>query len=278
MATLGLVLKIIIFALIAIFLLVLWTLVFALFSPIRYEVFINNDDDPEYIINVNLFFIIKIKVKRQNNNTCTHIYIFGRQLKRTKKDSKAKKTYAAKPKKERNKEKISKKEIKNSQEDIRNIKRKEPDNKKPKAQSLEDRKVKIQLVEKRLVKKEKSNLDSLKEYIQNEYFTSFLKAAYKLFFATINIFKPHNFRFQVIIGCEDEAETGMLMSKILIFYPLYCKYGVIQGDYVNECFIVNLELLGKLNLFKILKELIVFIGNKDARSYIKFIMNRRKEE
>lgn len=274
MATLGLVLKIIFFALIAILLLVLWALVFVLFSPIKYQVFMNNDDDPQYIINVNLFFIIKIKVKRQNSNTCTHIYVFGKQLKRARKaDSKVKKTYETKTRQEKSKRKISKKEITNSQKDVKNIKRKEHDNKKSEEGLLKDKKVKKQLVE-----KQKSNLDSLKEYIQNEYFTSFLKAAFRLFFATINIFKPHNFRFRIVIGLEDEAETGMLMSKILIFYPLYCKYGVIQGDYVNECFIVDLELLGKLNLFRILKELIVFISNKDARNYIKFIMNKRKEE
>ncbi len=277
MAILGLIIKIILFALIAIFLLILWIFLFVIFSPIRYEVFINNDDDPQYIAHINLFFLIKIVVKRQNNNTSTHIYLFGTQLKRRKtKEPKLKKKRETKSKKENTKIKLNKNQAdkKQTSKEEKNIKSREIYNKQPKNESLEKSSKKI----KESLTKERGNLEALMKYIRNEYFMSFFKAATRLLLDVMNIFKPYIFRFQVVIGSEDAAETGMLMSKILAFYPLYCKYGVIEGDYVNPCFTVNLELMGKLNLFRILKKLIVFIWNKDSRQYIKFIMNARKEE
>ena len=89
--------------------------------------------------------------------------------------------------------------------------------------------------------------------------------------------RPKVLSFRLIFGLENPADTGMLLAKLMALYPFYAPYGDIIGDFENTRLEGDIRLLGKTNLYRFIKPLIIFITHKEVRHYIKIIMNIGKD-
>lgn len=127
-------------------------------------------------------------------------------------------------------------------------------------------------------KKQKNWMTTFKKVWKSPHKKGFIDATWKMLKAFILVLKPKSIRFNLIIGKEDPSETGQLVAKLAMAYPLYHKYGSIEGYYVEEGIWGEIQVTGRLCIAKLLKPFIGFIINKEVRNYIKIILNVRKED
>lgn len=105
-----------------------------------------------------------------------------------------------------------------------------------------------------------------------------LRAIKKLGVRLMRVINPKLFRFKVIIGREDPADTGELLAKASFAYPWYGKYGIIQGNFEEAGLWGEMIVEGRLCLGQIIGPFIRFFLNHSVRHYIKIILDTRKEE
>lgn len=86
--------------------------------------------------------------------------------------------------------------------------------------------------------------------------------------------KPKSFSFELVIGEEDPADTGKLIAKLTMLFPLYYKYGVIRGDYEKNCKQGGFLAEGKIRIGTLIKCFIVFLTKKSVRKMIKYVIKR----
>lgn len=90
-----------------------------------------------------------------------------------------------------------------------------------------------------------------------------------------NIFKeiaPKEWDFEVVIGMGDPGDTGELIAKLTMLYPIYYQHGIIRGDYEHECFMGGALVRGKFRLGQILMHLVKLYLQKDVRAFIHLIL------
>ncbi|MBU3811776.1 MAG: hypothetical protein H9893_09020 [Candidatus Niameybacter stercoravium] len=106
-------------------------------------------------------------------------------------------------------------------------------------------------------------------------FIRFCKALLKDLWHAI---RPKGMSFNLILGLDDPAETGMWLAKLMALYPFYAPYGNVVGDFEKATFEGYIKLFGKTNLYRFIKPLIVFVTHKEVRNYIKLLMKIGKDE
>lgn len=89
---------------------------------------------------------------------------------------------------------------------------------------------------------------------------------------------PNEWDFEVVIGEGDPADTGEMIAKLTMLYPLYYRHGIIRGAYDRECLEGGFLARGKFRIGKILGYIIACLLHKQVRSFIRSIMVLRKEE
>lgn len=119
-------------------------------------------------------------------------------------------------------------------------------------------------------------LDLAKQLWQSPDRNECFKAVVRLLGQLIKTIKPKRFYFDLLIGLENPADTGELIAKLTMAYPLYYKYGRIDGHYIEAGFWGELQASGKLSIYQILKPVVCFVLNKHVRRYINIILDIRK--
>lgn len=89
---------------------------------------------------------------------------------------------------------------------------------------------------------------------------------------------PYEWDFEVVIGEEDPADTGELIAKLTMLYPLYYKHGIVKGEYERACLEGGFLVKGKFTIGRILLIILQCALSQSVRSLIKFIIELRKEE
>lgn len=89
---------------------------------------------------------------------------------------------------------------------------------------------------------------------------------------------PNEWDFELIIGQEDPADTGEMIAKLTMLYPLYYQHGIIHGNYEKECLAGGFLAQGKFSIGGIMSYIIRCMLSKQVRTLIKFIFQIRKEE
>ncbi len=105
-----------------------------------------------------------------------------------------------------------------------------------------------------------------------------IKQVCKCVWRIIQTIWPYEWDFEVIVGQENPADTGELIAKLTLLYPLYYRHGIVQGDYERECLEGGFLIKGKFNLGHILWHIMRCAFSYSVRYFIKLIIELRKEE
>lgn len=90
-----------------------------------------------------------------------------------------------------------------------------------------------------------------------------------------HIFKviaPKEWDFEVVVGTGDPGDTGELIAKLTMLYPIFYQHGIIRGDYENECLMGGALVKGKFRLGQIVIRLVKLYLQKDVRAFIHLIL------
>ncbi|MCM1262650.1 MAG: hypothetical protein NC313_07995 [Butyrivibrio sp.] len=125
----------------------------------------------------------------------------------------------------------------------------------------------------------------IKEMLENaEYYRDIIKGdefkrAFSLckdeLVAIFSYIKPRKFRADLIIGLDDPASTGQVLSYYGILYPLIGNNVNVTGDFERKRIEGSVFIKGKIKLFTFLKAVIRIYFNKDIRKLLKLF---KKEE
>lgn len=103
----------------------------------------------------------------------------------------------------------------------------------------------------------------------------------EIVFCIWRIFKelaPDEWDFEVVVGKENPADTGELIAKLTMLYPIYNSHGIIRGNYEKECLEGGFLIKGKFTFGKIVWQILRCILSEPVWWLIKKIVNLRKED
>lgn len=125
-----------------------------------------------------------------------------------------------------------------------------------------------------------SDLDKhqIKELILTKDFWRLIKEILRLIRDILKYILPRKWSYELVIGKEDPADTGELIAKLTMLYPLYYKNGIIRGDFEKSGIWGGFLAKGKFSILGIIRRIVVFALRPVVRKYIKLILKIRKEE
>lgn len=88
----------------------------------------------------------------------------------------------------------------------------------------------------------------------------------------LKVVAPKEWDFEVVVGTGDPGDTGELIAKLTLLYPLYYTHGIIRGDYEKQCLMGGFLMKGKFRLGQIVIRLAQLGLQKDIRAFIHFIL------
>lgn len=88
----------------------------------------------------------------------------------------------------------------------------------------------------------------------------------------LKVIAPKEWDFEIVIGTGDPADTGALIAKLTLLYPIYYSHGIIRGDYEKACLMGGFLIKGKFRLGQIVIRLIRLYLEKDVRTFINLIL------
>ena len=89
---------------------------------------------------------------------------------------------------------------------------------------------------------------------------------------------PNEWDFEVVVGKEEPADTGELIAKLTMLYPIYYTHGIIRGNYEKECLEGGFLIKGKFTLGSVVWHILKCILSQPVWWLIKKIVNLRKED
>ncbi|MGL5677297.1 MAG: hypothetical protein ACRDDX_12840 [Cellulosilyticaceae bacterium] len=270
MALLGVILKLILYSLLGIIGVLLGLVCVVLFLPIDYQVYYEAYRQSTAQVKVRFFYVCRVNYENAGEGGLLKVYVFGIPIKTMD---------------------LSAEDIKDASEEVAEDLTKTEEtfakDTTPPAPVLEKQSSKASTQVKgqatKPIKKQKKKSASpmgWKEQVEvlwkSPYRKGFFAASYKALKDILKMLKPGAIYFKLLIGKEDPAETGQLIAKITMAYPLFHSFGSVEGCYTEAGIWGEIGGRGRIRLGRFLKILIVFAVNKDVRNYIKIILNVRK--
>ncbi|MDE6747649.1 MAG: hypothetical protein K2K21_01100 [Lachnospiraceae bacterium] len=121
--------------------------------------------------------------------------------------------------------------------------------------------------------------DKIKEILENiEYYLDIIKSdTFKQAFTLckgelgtiFNYVKPRKFMADLIIGMDDPAATGQILSYYGILYPLIGNNVTVTGDFDRKRIEGSVFFKGRIKLFTFLKAVIRIYFSKDIKKLLK---------
>ncbi|MCM1144100.1 MAG: DUF2953 domain-containing protein [Blautia sp.] len=154
----------------------------------------------------------------------------------------------------------------------------EPENKKPR-QSLKEKLIKIWKFFQNIWYTIRGIYDRIKDILENiEYYWGVLqgdtfKKAYSLckdeLASILAYIRPRKFRADIVVGTDDPATTGQILSYYGILYPLLGEHVTVTGDFERKRIEGTVYMKGKVRLFTLLKAAIRIYFSKDIKKLLK---------
>ena len=94
----------------------------------------------------------------------------------------------------------------------------------------------------------------------------------KAFWDILKVIAPKEWDFELVVGTGDPGDTGELIAKLTLLYPLYYNHGIIRGEYEKQCLMGGFLIKGKFRLGQIVIRLIHLGLQKDVRTLIYSIL------
>ena len=276
MGIIWLIIKIILWTILICMGLLVLTSIILLLAPIRYEVYLEKYELLSYEIKVRFLGVIKGNFCLQEGIKCQQVKAFGKQLYFEEKNIKEVQVEKGETFQEQASDAYSAQEIKESEISSEHLK-------------LETTRGVEETVSKKTVKRyqspiDKKRTDKRKTFAWRDTLSSIadlygvVKGVYHLIKGLLFYLKPKEWSFELIVGREDPADTGELMAKLIMLYPLYYKHGVIKGNYEKAMMSGGFLAEGKFCVGGILKHIIAFLWYKPVRKSLKRILQKGEEE
>lgn len=291
MGILWLIIKIILFVLLALLGLILLGLFVILVSPISYEAYLEKYNELTYDIKFTYLGIIRGHFCLEKGCKNHEVRILSKVLYEDKVEEKKKvikqKTSEKDAVKEStvqcaNKKKVKKQDLENKQQGDHQEKMKDTVKKidTPVAEGAQEIAEDTLEEAKEETKSFAKNLDwhQIRELLFTKDFWQFVKEILRLIKSILKYILPRKWSYELVIGKEDPADTGELITKITMLYPLYYKHGIIRGDFEKSGVWGGFLAKGRFNILGILNRIIIFGLRPIVRKYIKLILEIRKEE
>ena len=303
MAIIWLIIKIILFVLLGIIGLVILLLLGVLFLPITYRAKVLKLKDTQITAYSKIFKIIGVEYIQNEKENYLKITVFGIKVflndlnsdmlsDNSKKENETF-TKSVHQNKETTQPTVKASEIKVEKSVVENEKQieievqgktvKSPKNikeDKVKPQKTKTKKVKLKKTKEKNSNKQKVSffLKQAKEFWDSKHRPETIRAIKKCIGAILKTVKPKTLYFDITIGREDPSDTGQLIAKLALFYPLYYRYGIVNGNYEEEGFWGKITTSGAFNIYHIVKPIVILLLNNSVRAYIKLILNSRKDD
>nr|WP_302596132.1 hypothetical protein [uncultured Cellulosilyticum sp.] len=300
MSILWLIIKIILVVLLALLILLILGLLIILICPISYEVYLEKYDELIYDIKFTYLGLIRGRFCLEKDYKKHEIKAFGKLLYEgeieeaekeqasTRKHPKAHETNKG-PKDEISKKALQpmKKQAQKSMQEKTKVKQTRPSHDVNEEEIdtpvMEDIQETSEEAVHKVTNETKSfakNLDrhQIKELLFEKNFWRLIKEVWYVVKSIIKYILPREWSYEVIIGGQDPAQTGELIAKLTMLYPLYYKHGIVKGDFERNGIWGGFLAKGKFNLFGILKRIVIFLCRPVVREYIRLILRIRKEE
>lgn len=296
MSILWFIIKMILFILLGILLLGIILIGVVLLAPIRYEAYFAKYEEMAYEVKVRYLWGIRALFVLQDGMKVHRVSLFGKKIydiheelkendEMPEEVSKEKhEAYATKVAKVhdcgRKQEKSSsetisdknriapREEIKNGQRTVKEVKASKSDEK------TIHKKNNMRKQEKKLPKEEycqKEKEIDFKEVLSDPLTYRAIKRMILGIWKVLKVIAPREWDFEVIVGKDDPADTGELIAKLTMLYPLYYQHGIIRGDYEQACLKGGFLITGKFRLIQITDELVRVYFNKDVNALVHLI-------
>ena len=288
MGILWLILKIILFVLLALLGVLCLGILMILFSPIHYEAYLEKYDELAYDCKFTYLHWIKGRFCLEKGIKNHEIKAFGKILYEDRAREKPKET-----KERENDEKTTTEHVvtnikstaKNIKSDkkIKELNTTKTQSKKIDTPVMEEAQDVVEKTTDKVQEETKDftqnlNLHQIKNLIFSKDFYGLLKEIYDLVKSILKYILPRKWSYEIVIGREDPADTGEMLAKLTMLYPLYYRHGIIRGDFEKAGIWGGFLAQGKFSLFGILRRIVIFLCRPIVRGYIKLILKIRKEE
>lgn len=294
MGILWLIIKTILFVLLGILLLLILLLLIILLAPIRYEVYFEKYDDVEYEAEISYLKWIRGRFVQANGIKNHEVKAFGKVFYKNK-GEKIEEESVKNTNNQKEKTPI-KHEVKNEVSLPKEIKKGNINTVLHHSKSIQRNK-KVETIKKtEIIKKidppaaandikdetigtvKNAGFTQIKELFLNQAFIKVLQQILISSKYLIKYIMPREWSYEIIIGQEDPADTGELIAKLTMLYPLYYRKGIIRGNYEEEGIWGGFLANGKFRVIGIIRIIVRLLLNKIVREYIKKIIEIRKEE
>lgn len=125
---------------------------------------------------------------------------------------------------------------------------------------------------------ERSSFSTIWTFLSDKSTYKAIKEIGKCVWRIFKCIRPHQCDFELVIGEEDPADTGELIAKLTLLYPLYYQHGIIRGHYEKACVEGGFLVKGKFRLGCILWQIIRCIISPPVWKMIQLISKIRKED
>lgn len=294
MSILWLIIKVILFALLGIAILLVVGLAIILLAPIHYEAYAERYDELIYDIHFRYLKGIKGSFYLEDRVKAHKVSVFGKVLYEDKVEKDEVTSQALRMREDNNE---SKQKYKNEKDNQTNRVLHERANVPSEGCSEYKKQAKKEVVSEKIIKqpitkdiehttqeaaekakdetkqkiKEVSDLD-IKEILLDPLTYHASKCMIKGIWDILKVVAPKEWDFEVVIGTGDPADTGALIAKLTLLYPIYYSHGIIRGDYEKACLMGGFLIKGKFRLGQIVICLIRLYLEKDVRTFINLIL------
>ena len=247
MSILWLIIKVALSIVLSLLLASVFILFLLLLVPIHYDCLFEKYDESYCHLQFSFLSILKAKLLLKNNVQTTFVRLFGKTI------------------------------YKQPIRDFKEVAQKNAEKTANKTQKVSEAVIKEESEERLESEEGTTRRRVIKDLVLDERFFRLLKDILVMTKRLLEWISPHRIHFELVIGKRDPGETGELIALLTLFYPWYYKYGIIEGSYDEEGLWGECYAVGKLRLVTLIKIVILFIWNKEAREYIQLLLKTRKE-
>lgn len=294
MNILWLIIKIVLWIVLGIVAIVLVGLGVILWSPVRYEAYLSKEEQLTYDIRWRYLLGVKGLFYQDFDKKNHWIKVFGKTLYKeaiqfeekrmcqevkehvesegVQRNERGKKAFGV-PVNERKQVKKAEKSSKITVEKIEKVSPRLKEETEKEAQALEE-----DIKEKAEETTRQMSWSEIKAFVSDK---SMYGAIKEILLCIWRIFKelvPDEWDFEVVVGKEEPADTGELIAKLTLLYPIYYQHGIIRGNYEKECLEGGFLIKGKFTFGKIVWYILRCILSQPVWWLIKKIVNLRKED
>lgn len=291
MNILWLIIKIILWLLLVLIGLIVGVILIIILAPIRYEVYFSKEEQVTYDIQVRYLGAISARFFQDFKETKQVVRAFWKTLykkelcldeepmpedKEKDKTSPVQDLSLKKTEKDPSQRGSSVKAFSNQKKTIE--KKEVMDSKIQKETEEEIHKINEKVREETNEFVERSSFSTIRTFLLDKNTYQAIKEIGKCLWRIFMCVRPYQWDFELVIGEEDPADTGELIAKLTLLYPLYYQHGIIRGHYEKACVEGGFLVKGKFRLVSILWQIIRCIISPPVWKMIQFISKMRKED